>query len=197
MKRGSIWLWAVGLILLLAALACSAAAADRTFSVSIQSPSDGALLPVDIPTTITIQGNDLAGPGVQYVELFVDGDSSWTSDQGLAPQGTLNAEVTWTPETEGDHTLMAIAYREDGTASPPTRVDVKVVALTPLDESGGGEANGDEATDEPAGEATAESSAEPAGDPPPGANAPVDTSGGVQARVDTGAFVRAGPGVFC
>jgi len=172
----------VVIALLLAALACSAAAANRAFSVSIQSPGDGALLPVDMPTTIAIQGNDPAGSGVQYVELFVDGESRWTSDETLAPQGTLNAEVTWTPDVEGDHTLMAIAYRADGSASPPMSVGVTVVALTALDESGGDEAGGAEATDEPAGEATAEASSEPAGAPPPGANAPVDASSGGEAR---------------
>lgn len=189
------FLLSVGLILLLAALACSAAAATQAFSVSIQSPTEGTLLPVDMPSTISLQATDPAGPGVVFIELYVDGDLRWTSDEEPSPRGTLNTEVQWTPETEGEHSLMAIAYRADGAASPPATVGVTVVGLTPLEGSTGEEPEG---TDEvPTEEPTVEASAEPAGEPPPGAAAPVDATAGVQARVDTGATVRGGPGPFC
>ena len=58
----------VGLILLLAVLACTAAAANQAFSVSIQSPTEGTLLPVGMPSTVNLQASDPAGSGVVSVE---------------------------------------------------------------------------------------------------------------------------------
>lgn len=69
-----------------------------------------------------------SGEGVARVELLVD---DLLLDEGrpeIAPAvPTFTVTMGWLAEGVGNHSLSAVAYRQDGTASPPTTVFIQVL----------------------------------------------------------------------
>jgi hypothetical protein len=125
-----LWLPMAGLALAMLACALPIGAGSSALSVTIQSPADGASLPVNVPVTISSVASDPNGPGVARVELRVNGQPVDESESPGGPQAGFSAAQVWTPTAEGEATIMVIAYREDGTASPPAVITVMVVGMT-------------------------------------------------------------------
>ena len=96
-------------------------------TVVIESPANGAPTPIGQPLTVQVRGDDLT-VGVNRIDLLVGGilvDIEGTPSD--LPQPMFAVGLEWTPTAEGSHTLTAIAYRPDGTASQPAEVTVTVV----------------------------------------------------------------------
>ncbi len=102
--------------------ATSVASADKPMVV-IQSPADGAQLPLGQDVAVSGAASDSVG--VDHVELFVDGVSVASTPPGLAA-ALLPFNVGWLAAPAGPHNLQAVAYRQDGTASDPASVSVNV-----------------------------------------------------------------------
>jgi hypothetical protein len=96
-------------------------------TVVIESPVNGAPTPIGQPLTVDVRADDLA-VGVNRIDLLVGGILvDIESTPGDVPQPMFAVGLQWTPTAEGSHTLTAIAYRPDGTASQPAEVTVAVV----------------------------------------------------------------------
>jgi hypothetical protein len=102
--------------------ATSIANADKP-SIVIQSPADGAQLPLGQDVSVSGAASD--GMGVDHVELFVDGVSAGSTPAGQSAT-LVPFTINWLAAPSGPHTLQAVAYRQDGTASDPASVSVTV-----------------------------------------------------------------------
>lgn len=164
-------------------------------AVAIQSPADGATVAVGETITISTAATDEEGDGVTGVEVFVNGE---TLGVQAVPDGPSTAAVishNWTPAEEGEANIMALAYREDDTTSPPASISVTVTGLTPdatQEQATPTTESGDEGGGEEAGGETGETGDE--GDETEGdSSAPTYVRG----RADLQAAIRSGPGPFC
>jgi outer membrane biosynthesis protein TonB len=98
-------------------------------SVSIESPTSGTRLNVGQTLRVAVRGEDARG--VSRLDLRV-GDvlvaSASTPNAGAQP--SFSATLEWTPSTEGEVTISALAYRPTGTGSMPASIGVTVVSAT-------------------------------------------------------------------
>lgn len=178
-------------VLALAAVACNLvglSAQNAGPSVAIAAPDDGATLPVDEPVTVVISAEDLSGAGIASVDFYADGALIATEEAAEGPGRTVTATFEWTPSAEGEISLMAIAYREDATASVPATIGVTVVGMTvepTADDTTEPGTEEPEATEETAEPGTEEPQATEAGDQP------------VEGQANTQTAIRSGPGPFC
>ena len=73
-----------------------------------------------------------AGPGIDRVEVFADDALIGTLPQpNPSAAAAFGVTQTFTAEGEGQHTIRALAYREDGTISEPAIVTINVVDELP------------------------------------------------------------------
>jgi Big-like domain-containing protein len=73
-----------------------------------------------------------SGAGVARVELLVDDFSvGEAKPQVSAAVPVFNAILHWMAQGIGKHSLTAVAYREDDTASAPATIIIEVVARSP------------------------------------------------------------------
>jgi predicted RNA-binding protein with TRAM domain len=155
-------------------------------SAEIQAPADGSTVAVGEAVTITTAATDENGDGVASVEVFVNGETLGVQGVPDGPSAAAVVTHTWTPSEEGEANIMALAYREDDTASPPASITVTVVGMTP-------DATQEQAT------ATTESGGEGA-EPTEQTAEPGGGSGATQyvrGRADLQAAIRSGPGPYC
>jgi hypothetical protein len=109
--------------------ACTSAAPTPAASVGnkptviVQSPANGAVLPVGGNVAVTGAASDTVG--VDHVSLFADGVSVASSPSG-APAPLVPFSLTWLATPAGPHVLQVIAYRADGTPSDPSVLNVVV-----------------------------------------------------------------------
>ena len=101
----------------------SVAASGNSPTVVVQSPINGAVVPVG--QNLTVSGAASDSVGVDHVALFADGVSVASSPSG-APAPLVPFSLTWLATPAGPHALQVIAYRADGTASQPAVVNVVV-----------------------------------------------------------------------
>lgn len=121
----------VGLVL----TACNLQQGAPTPLPTLDAPLVEFLSPVNGSTVF--EGTDLiidlvardTGAGVAKVELLVD-DLSHQEGEPVesAAVPTFTITMNWLAQGLGRHSLTALAYRPDGTASPPTIISIEVVA---------------------------------------------------------------------
>jgi len=122
-------------------VACSSASptpgasAGNKPTVVVQSPTNGAVLPVGGNVAVTGAASDTVG--VDHVLLFADGVSVASSPTG-APAPLVPFSLTWLATPAGPHVLQVIAYRADGTPSDPSVLNVVVGGSASLPVISGG-----------------------------------------------------------
>jgi Big-like domain-containing protein len=103
----------------------ASAATTNKPTVVVQSPTNGAILPVG--GNVAVAGAASDSIGVDHVALFADGVSVATTPSGQ-PAPLTPFSLTWLATPAGPHVLQVIAYRADGTPSDPAVVNVVVGA---------------------------------------------------------------------
>jgi hypothetical protein len=104
-------------------------------TVVIASPATGTTGATGQTITFDVRGSDSWPVGVARLELFAD---ETLVDRALTPGGanktSFGAILDWTPIEPGSYQMSAIAYRADGTASPPAIVTLVITgaAISPL-----------------------------------------------------------------
>jgi hypothetical protein len=96
-------------------------------AVEFLSPVNGSSVVQGTDLTIELVAID-PGAGVARVELLVDDVSHQEGspvEDSVVP--TFTVRMNWLADGVGRHSLAAIAYREDGTASQPTIISIQVV----------------------------------------------------------------------
>lgn len=122
------------ILLVLVLSACNLQQGPPTSIPTLDAPAVEFLSPVN--GSSVIEGTDLtielvardAGVGVARVELLVDDVSHQEGepvDSDAVP--TFTVIMNWLAEGLGFHSLTAVAYRPDGTASQPTVISIQVV----------------------------------------------------------------------
>ncbi len=100
-------------------------------SVEFLSPVNGSTVFDGTDLTIELLARD-GGEGVARVQLLLDDlpHQEGTPVEAAAVP-TFTVTMNWLAAGTGFHSLTAIAYRPDGTASPPTIISIQVVERTP------------------------------------------------------------------
>lgn len=96
-------------------------------AISFLAPQMDAVYAQGDEIIITLVAEDRAGTGVARVELLVDD----TPHQEALPEVSaavpvFTVEMNWLAQGLGLHAMTAIAYRLDGTASPPATIRLLV-----------------------------------------------------------------------
>ena len=94
-------------------------------TVVVQSPANGAVVPVGQNLTVSGAASDTVG--VDHVALFADGVSV-ASSPASQPAALVPFSLTWLATPAGPHALQVIAYRADGTPSDPAVLNIVVGA---------------------------------------------------------------------
>jgi hypothetical protein len=99
--------------------------------VEFLSPVNGSTVFDGTDLTIELIARD-TGEGVARVQLLLD---DLPHQEGTPVEATavptFTVTMNWLAAGIGFHSLTAIAYRSDGTASPPTIISIQVVERTP------------------------------------------------------------------
>jgi hypothetical protein len=96
--------------------------------VEFLSPVNGSSVVEGTDLTIELVATD-AGAGVARVQLLVDDlphQEGTPVDSAAVP--TFTVTMNWLADGQGFHSLTAVAYRSDGSASLPTVISIQVVA---------------------------------------------------------------------
>jgi hypothetical protein len=99
--------------------------------VEFLSPLNGSTVFEGTDLTIDLVATD-SGEGVARVQLLVDDmphQEGTPVDATAVP--TFTVTMNWLAAGIGFHSLTAIAYRSDGSASPHTIISIQVVERTP------------------------------------------------------------------
>jgi hypothetical protein len=140
-----------------------------------------------------------AGPDINRVEVTVDDTMIAmlpTPNEAGAPAFSITE--TWPADSAGTHTIMVIAFREDGTASQPASVTISVVdqVNAPQNVNNGGSTQTDAPTSAPSDSQPTATQPEPT-DPPAPTEPPEPTASPTPsvpiATFTTGVNVRRGP----
>ena len=95
--------------------------------VEFRAPLNGSTVVEGNELTIELLASD-AGTGVARVELLVDDVSHQEGKPAVsAAVPTFTVVMNWRARGVGLHSLTAVAYREDGRASPPAIIVVSVL----------------------------------------------------------------------
>lgn len=94
--------------------------------IEFQTPTSAVLIIENTELNIELIARD-AGVGVAKVELLID-DISYkeVSPTTSAAVPVFTVTMNWLAEGIGFHSMTAIAFRPDGTASPPVTIIVEV-----------------------------------------------------------------------
>ena len=99
-------------------------------AVEFISPVNGSSVFAGTDLTIELVARD-AGAGVARLQLWVD---DIPHQEGAPVETTtvptFTVTMNWLAEGVGFHSLTAIAYRPDGSSSPPTIISIQVVERT-------------------------------------------------------------------
>jgi uncharacterized protein YraI len=109
------------------------AAAANAPVVDIRVPVNGMSFAEGTNVIIQTVGTD-AGAGVSRIDLLID-DVAYGSNTAptAAGQSAFITNFEWVAEGQGLHSITAIAYRQDETASTAATISVNVVAAQPTD----------------------------------------------------------------
>lgn len=94
--------------------------------IEFQAPANNDSFAEGTDLTIALVASD-AGPGIARVELLVDDlPYSEATPQVSAAVPVFTVTMNWLAEGVGYHSLTAIAFRPDGTASPPVTIAILI-----------------------------------------------------------------------
>lgn len=96
---------------------------NSTTSVTVDSPANGSLVPVNAAITVTATASDSAGT-IEEVEFLANGVS-------LGTDSTFPYSATWTPVALGSYTIVATATDDGGNTTSSTPNVVTVSAGNP------------------------------------------------------------------
>jgi hypothetical protein len=97
-------------------------------SVEFQFPQNNSTVVEGVDLDIDVVATD-PGTGVARVELLVDDQPHLEGKPEISPEvPTFTVKMNWLAQGIGAHSLTAVAYRLDGTASAPKTIIVEVVA---------------------------------------------------------------------
>lgn len=105
-----------------------APAALPALTVRFQEPANMAQVRVGEDVFMLLLAEDRGGPGVARVDLLVDDrliQQGVPEVSGAVPVFTV--QMRWRASIAGLHSVTAVAYREDGSASAPETIAVEVV----------------------------------------------------------------------
>jgi hypothetical protein len=135
MRRGLIW-GVLGVILTLSACNLSTEPPTPTPELDVpiirfQFPLNGSLVVEGTDVQIELLAEDPNGVGVARVALFADEMLHQEASPLVSAAVTVfTVSMNWLAEGLGRHTLSAIAYRPDGTASEPIVISLEIVPAT-------------------------------------------------------------------
>ena len=105
----------IPLVIILSLLAgCNLGTSSRV-SVWIDVPLDGLTLPG--VQAINIDGHAASPGGISRVEIWIDGALLTNIDSPPTEDGLASFHLDWTPSSNGEYTIQAIAFSPDGSAS--------------------------------------------------------------------------------
>ncbi len=118
------------LVILLAA--CSGDPVSYAFGPTVWIDVPVEELALEAPQPIQIEGHANAPEGIAYVEIWVNGELVQAVDP-LSVEGNLaRYTFTWTPPGNGEYTIQAMAFANDGEGSSPDSTRVLVGGPTPV-----------------------------------------------------------------
>lgn len=98
--------------------------------IRFQIPANNAIFPEGTEVDIELLAEDPLGTGVARVELYADDLLHQTGmPEVSAAVPVFTVRMNWLAQGEGLHSLMAIAYRLDGTPSDPATILLEVQPL--------------------------------------------------------------------
>ena len=97
-------------------------------TIQFQYPTNDTTVPQGTDVQIQLLAQDAIGDGIARVELLVD-DQFHQEGVPLISRAVpvFTVEMNWLAEGVGFHSLSAIAFRADGTASDPATIRILVV----------------------------------------------------------------------
>lgn len=98
-------------------------------TVAIDSPATGTIIAVGQLLQVNVRGQDAGGVSrldLRVGDVLVDNASTPSN----VPQPLFAATLEWTPSAEGTVSVSALAFRPDGTGSPPVSISITVVSST-------------------------------------------------------------------
>ncbi len=99
-------------------------------TVEFLYPINGSLVVENTDVQIELLAKDENGVGVARVELLVDDIPHQEGMPQVSAAVTIfTVSMNWLAETPGLHSMTAIAYRPDGSASEPTVITLQVIAV--------------------------------------------------------------------
>lgn len=100
-------------------------------SVDIRVPVNGMSYAEGTNVIIQVVGSD-AGAGISRIDLLVDDVAAGSSTApNAAGQAAFLETFEWLAQGQGLHSISAVAYRQDGTASEPAMTSINVVGAAP------------------------------------------------------------------
>lgn len=102
-------------------------------SVEFQFPQNQDQVIEGVDLTVDIIARDTT-TGIQRIEFYVDNE---LIREGIAPEGAeevFRVNMNWLVQGLGRHTLSAIAYRPDGTASDEAIIGINVITRDQLED---------------------------------------------------------------
>lgn len=95
-------------------------------TVTFIYPENGSLVFEGVDLNVDIYARDTTR-GIARIEFFVDGEqiNEGVPESGVVPE--FRVTMNWLTEGLGGHTLAAIAYRADGTASDQAIIAIDVI----------------------------------------------------------------------
>lgn len=97
-------------------------------SVTFQSPENMAQFYAGDEVSLLLLAEDRGGPGVARVELLVDDQPHQEGTPEVSSAvPVFTVTMRWKANGPGFHSVTAIAYRADGTASDPATIVLEVV----------------------------------------------------------------------
>jgi hypothetical protein len=97
-------------------------------TVQFQFPTNNSTIVEGVDLDIDLLATD-PGTGVARIELLIDDQPHQEGKPEISPQvPTFTVKMNWLVKGVGTHSLTAVAYRLDGTASAPETIIVDVVA---------------------------------------------------------------------
>ncbi|MEO8610085.1 MAG: Ig-like domain-containing protein [Chloroflexota bacterium] len=97
-------------------------------TVQFQFPTNNSTILEGVDLDIDLLATD-PGTGIARVELLIDDQPHQEGKPEVSPEvPTFTVKMNWLVQGVGTHSLTAVAYRLDGTASAPQTIIVDVVA---------------------------------------------------------------------
>jgi hypothetical protein len=116
------WVYWFAFVLLIAG--CSEPGTQRGSFVRIDVPVDSLSIPAG--ETINIEGQATDPEGVDYVEIWINNELTWTVEDLSVSEDFVRFSQPWTPEEAGDYILRAVSHGEGGQVTRSAMVTIHV-----------------------------------------------------------------------